>query len=282
MLLKRGEEEEFLGVQLVGGDDAQLHTAVEVLNDYEFDVLDFNLGCPVPKIAKRGAGAALGCDVERALRLFFGICRRSRHRLSAKIRILSETDPEPTVRLVRGLYEMGACAVTIHGRMPQAFFSGSVHYEIIRSVVDAVPIQIIGNGGIMNAETAKEMRRCCNCGPVMVARGAMGNPWLFQEIASDGKFMAPTLSELLNEIEAHVRDMTCFYGEKVAMRLARKIVHDYLRGRGFPGEIRNRASFLNTFEDLQLLLSAASSARVKYADRVRDGSILRERRLRYV
>ncbi len=278
-LLRRDAAEEFLGVQLVGGDPEQLRVALDVLNEYDFDVLDFNLGCPVPKVARKGAGAALGRNVERALALFALFRERSRHVLSAKIRILSETDPAPTMALVRGLYELGARAVTIHGRIKEAFYSGPVHYEIIRAVRESVPVQIVGNGGIMNADSAEQMRRESGCGPIMVARGAMGNPWLFRELSAGAAFTPPTVTELLAEVERHVLEMTQEYGEIVAMRMARKMVHDYLRGRGFAGEFRSGASFLNTMEDLRRFLAAAPAAHAESYWGQAESGLLRERLL---
>ncbi len=279
-MLRRDASEEFLGVQLVGGDPEQLRVALDVLNEYDFDVLDFNLGCPVPKVAKKGAGAALGRNVERALSLFSLFRERSRHVLSAKIRILSETDPAPTVALVRGLYALGARAVTIHGRVKEAFYSGPVHYEIIRAAAESVPVQIVGNGGIMNADSAGQMRRESGCGPIMVARGAMGNPWLFRELSDGTEFVPPTVAELLAEVEQHVREMTEEYGEAAAMRMARKMVHDYLRGRGFAGEFRSGASFLNTLADLHRFLAAAPAAHAESYWAQAENGLLRERLLR--
>ena len=116
-LMRRGSDEDFLAVQLVGGNLEHLRIAVDEINKHEFDVFDFNLGCPVPKVAKKHAGAALGKDVDEALKCFAMLAERTRFPITAKIRILDENDPEPTLKLVRGLAELGALAVTIHGRV---------------------------------------------------------------------------------------------------------------------------------------------------------------------
>lgn len=280
-MLLRGDEEDFLGVQLVGSDHEFIRIAIDAVNEYDFDVLDFNLGCPVPKVAKKGAGAALGRQLDKALACFEIFRARSSFPITAKTRIVSTEDPAPTVALVRGLAALGAQAVTIHGRIKEAIYSGPVYFELIREVIRQCPdIQIVGNGGIMERSGCEAMRRESGCGPVMLARGAMGNPWLFAELRDGAAFVPPTIGELLAEIELHVGEMVGLYGEKSAMPLARKIVHDYLRGRGFAGEFRSGASHLNTFDELRRFLAAAPAAHAaSYFDQVEAGN-LTERRLR--
>ncbi len=253
LMLQRGEGEDFLGVQLLGGDPELLKGALDVLNEYDFQVLDFNLGCPVPKVTKKCAGAELGLHIDRALACFALFRERSRFPLTAKIRILSETDPEPTVRLAKGLCGLGAQAITVHGRVKSKIYSGPVRFDMIREVVANIPVPVIGNGGIMTQAGAREMMLKTGCHAVMAARGAMGNPWIF-----DGQ--TPTVQALCEEMLRHIREMIALYGEGDAMRLARKIVHDYFRGRGFAGEYRGGASRLCTEKDLAELLSHAPEA----------------------
>ena len=250
-LLTRGEEEPWLGVQLVGSDPEHIKIAVDAVNERDFDVLDFNLGCPVPKVARKHAGAALGRDVERALACFGVIAARSRFPVTAKIRILDETDPAPTIALVRGLAELGARAVTIHGRVMANFYAGPVRCGIIAACREAVPVQIVANGGIMSGEDCRILRRGTGCDAVMVARGMMGNPWLFREIADGERFVPPTLAEWADLMRFQVGEMAALYGESAGMCIARKIVLDYLRGRGFGGAAKNRASQLRTLAEFR-------------------------------
>lgn len=251
MLLKRGEEEPWLGVQLVGGDLEHLKIAVDAVNECDFDVLDFNLGCPVPKVARKHAGAALGRDAERALACFRVLAARSRFPVTAKIRILDEYDPAPTLELVRGLADAGARAVAIHGRVMANFYSGPVHCEIIAACREAVPVQIVANGGIFTGDDCRNLRRDTGCDAVMVARGMMGNPWLFREIAAGEDFVPPTLAEWAEMMRFQVEGMAELYGETAGMCMARKIVLDYLRGRGFGGAAKNRASQLRTLAEFR-------------------------------
>jgi len=254
-MLVRGADEDFLGIQIVGSNHEFIKVAVDVLNGYDFNVLDFNLGCPVPKVAKKGAGAELGRHLDQALGCFALIRERSRHRISAKIRIIAEDDPAPTLALAQGLAQIGAGAITVHGRIKEAFYSGPVYFDIIRAVREALPAtQIIANGGIMDKAGYDLIRRETGCTAVMVARGAMGNPWLYRELA-DGDFLPPPREEVAQVMQDHIYDLIDFYGETTAMKLSRKLLHDYFKGRGFPKTLKNEISFLETRASFDIFIS---------------------------
>ena len=262
-LLFREADEPFLGVQLLGGRSDRLREAVERLNDFDFDVLDFNLGCPVPKVAKKCAGAELGLHPEEAARCFETVARHSRFPVSAKLRILDAEDPEPTLRLCRLLVENGARALTVHGRVKQAFYSGPVHFGIVRAVREAFPeIEVIANGGVRSRSSYEEIRRRTGCSRVMVATGAMGNPWIFRELTCPAGFRGPSAGEWRRVIEEQSSGMIRLYGEENACRRARKIFHDYLKGRGFPGSLRAVASQTSSAADLAAWLDTAVNSGV--------------------
>ena len=253
-MLYRGDDETFLGVQLVGAIPEHFAVAAKKLNEYDFSLLDINLGCPVPKVYGKGAGAALGRNRELALRCFEALAENSRFPLTAKMRIVHPEDPGPTVELAKGLAERGARAVTIHGRTREGFYSGEVDFAVIRAVRESLPgIPVIANGGIVSVETARIMREKTGCSRLMLAQGAMGNPWLFSQIAAGAP--DPSLEEWKEIVRDHVADMVALYGEETALRNARKIVHDYLKGRGFPAALRAEASKLTALADLDALLA---------------------------
>lgn len=254
-LLYRGGDEEFLGVQLVGAEPELLRRACEELSRHRFEVLDFNLGCPVPKVVKKGAGAALGRRREQALSCFSVLREYSPFPLTAKLRILDAADPAPTIELCRGLVELGARALTIHGRTLEHFYSGEVAAAIIDAVREALPgTPVIANGGVNSPESWAALRAASGCSRIMLAQGAMGNPWLFREIAGGAP---PSLAEWREVVLEHIDGMIELYGETTAMKCARKIIHDYLRGRGFPGSLRAEASLLSRRGDLLALLERA-------------------------
>ncbi len=271
-LAARGEEEEFLGVQVVGADPEWLKRSCEELNAREFSLLDFNLGCPVAKVVKKGAGAALGRRIDVALDRFRLLTQYSRFPVTAKFRILTHDHPAPTVELAVGLAELGAKALTVHGRTLEDFYTGPVRADIISAVREAVAkygIPVIANGGVRDRKTYDDLRRDSGCSRIMVAQGAMGNPWIFGELLNDAP--PPTLDEWKLEVRTHVAEMVALYGENSAMRQARKIIHDYLKGRGFAAEFRNRASLLCTFAEFEKWLDAAHPAAVSASRPFRRG-----------
>lgn len=245
----RSEEEDFLGVQLVGSDLDHLSKASEILNSMNFDVLDFNLGCPAPKVAKKGEGITLALkNPDHALRCVETLVKTSRFPVTAKTRIQSETDPELTVAFCKRLEETGISALTLHGRVMKMFYSGPVFYDIIKEVADTLSIDVIANGGALTTETHKELSEKSTCSRTMIARGALGNPWIFREVSdTDGK--PPTVTEFADELERHIREMAEFYGEIQGFKIARKTMLEYLRGRGYPSTLRASASFIATYDD---------------------------------
>lgn len=265
IMLRRSPADRWLGVQLVGCHADRIDKALGILNRHNFDVLDFNLGCPAPKVARKGAGAKLGQDCDKAANLMELIAKKSKIPVTAKIRIQDEADPAPTIKLVKKLIEAGAQAITIHGRIRSRFYAGPVHYQIIAAVREACNIQIIGNGNVMSQLSANEMRQKSGCDVVMVARGAMGNPWLFQELDSPENYSPPTVTELHKELQCHVLEMVDFYGEELAMKVSRKIILDYLKGRGFNGTLKAQVSFLKTVSDftnfMQLVIESSPGQR---------------------
>ena len=253
-MLKRSEEDKFLGCQLVGSSVEHAKIAMQELKAYDFDVIDLNLGCPDPKVAKKGAGAALGRNFELAKAIFSVIADNAKCPVTAKLRIVDADDVEPTLQLVKMLEDCGASAITIHGRIKEAFYSGPVDFEQIRLCRETLSIPVIANGGVMNFDNYSEIREQTGCDKVMLARGAMGNPWLFDELQNNKTFERPDVFELAEEIRLHITDTCNLYGEDQGMKLSRKIVHDYLKGRGFKSSYRAEASQMAQLEDLHNLL----------------------------
>ena len=255
-LLRRGEEEDFFATQLMGADPELLKRACAKLAGYELTLLDFNLGCPVPKVVKKGAGAALGQNIAQAHRCFAVLQSETDFQLTAKLRILHRTDPAPTLDLCAGLAALGATALTVHGRTRENFYGGEVSFDVIAAVREAFPqVQVVANGGVRSPETYRVMRERTGCSQVMLAQGAMGDPWIFRELSGEHP-EPPTLDEWREMVRFHVDEMVRLYGESSAMRQARKIVHDYLKGRGFPASARAAASTLTTRAELDDLLAA--------------------------
>ena len=258
LLTARDPSEDFLGIQLVGSEPDILTKAVQIVNSRDFSVLDFNLGCPAPKVAKKCEGISFVIHrPDEAVRAFSILTEHSRIPVTVKTRILSETDPEPTVRFALRLQEAGAQALTLHGRLMKNFYSGPVFFGIIRAVREALKIPVIANGGAMTEGSYRELVTQTGCANGMVARGACGNPWIFREIAA-GRPDPPTLTEFLSEIRLHFDSMLRFYGMENGFRISRKTLLAYLRGRGFPGELRASVSTLNSLDAFETLMKRAA------------------------
>ena len=255
--LIRGADEPWLGLQLLAADPERLSAAAERIRDLPFDVVDFNMGCPVRKVTRRGAGAAMCGSPDLAARCLGLLTEIVQSPVTAKIRVLKTDDAASTVALARKLYDAGVAALTIHGRTCEQVYSGAVAVNVIAAVREAVPIPVIANGGVYGVASANELRRATGCGRIMVARGAIGNPWIFRSLAV-GRDLAPSQDELIEVLEEHIAGIVALYGEDAGMRYGRKIISSYLCGRGYPSSLRDRVTSLCTWQDFTELLQEAS------------------------
>jgi nifR3 family TIM-barrel protein len=237
-------------VQLLGADPAQLGQCARMLSDRDFDLLDFNMGCPVPKVMKRGAGAALSRSIPFALECLEALVKNSRFPVTAKIRVLDHENPEPTVSYARALEAAGIRALTVHGRVWDRVYSGPVAFRVVSAVREALRIPVIANGGAMDRESANLLRKESGCSRIMIARGSMGNPWIFRELA-EPPGPPPSHEEICDEIGRHASDMMDLYGERDGIIMARKIILAYLVGRGYRRVHRRDASRLRSRRELE-------------------------------
>ena len=256
-ILHRGEDEPWLQVQLLGSLIQDLRLSVRLLRDgpWHFDALDFNMGCPVRKVLKRGAGAALPRTPEHALECLKMLRDEWPGPLTVKMRILDETCPDTTLAFAKQLQDIGIQGLAIHGRIAQRIYSGPVHAPIIRAVREHLSIPVTANGGVFSFQDALRLSQESNCTRIMVARGAIGNPWLFRELAAGKNLPPPPREEVLQVAEEHLAQMVTEYGEKPAMILGRKILCGYLHGRGFSHELKGQIVHITTWEDFQRLLA---------------------------
>lgn len=247
LILRRGGDEPWLAVQLLGSIPADVRRAAEMLRDMPFDAVDFNMGCPVRKIIRRCAGAALMQHPELAftcLEILRGVIDHKP--VTVKTRILDENDPEPTVAFCRELEKRGIDGLTLHGRLPSRMYAGPVATAVIRAVRESVRIPVTANGGVFSWHDAAELSRQTGCSRVMVARGAMGNPWIFRELQAGSDLPPPPHGEVCQIMRDHLLDMVELYGETGAMIIGRKIIHAYLVGRGYRRSLRTPAVSIRT------------------------------------
>jgi len=257
-MLSRGKNENWLGVQVVGSDLDHLKRCIEVINQYDFNILDFNLGCPAPKVTRKGEGSKLAETADKAAKALDVIVATSKIPVTSKIRILDEKDPEPTISLAKKLHNAGAQTITIHGRLRKNYYAGPVFYDIIKEVKNALKIDIIANGGVNNYDDYCEIRKKTTCDKVMIARGAMGNPWIFNEILNNKHWQPPTPKELSDEVNNHIMAMINFYDEELGLKVSRKIILDYMRGRGFPRILKTEVITIKDAKELKIFTDKLS------------------------
>lgn len=251
-ILMRGADEPWLGVQLLGSKLELIEKAAPMLGERDYDEFNFNMGCPVKKVVQRGSGAALLRQTELALSCV-RLLRRLWHgrHFTVKLRILHEHDPEPTVRFCRQLQDEGVEKITIHGRLASKIYSGPVATDVISAVRDNVTIPVIANGGIFSYADACALSEATGCRQVMVARGAIGNPWLFKELLTGEPGAGPSHEELCQTIEEHIRTMLPIYGERPALVAGRKIILGYLSGRGYHRALKLQAGAIQSVQEFR-------------------------------
>lgn len=249
LILRRGAEEPWLAVQLLGSIPADVRRAAEMLRDMPFDAVDFNMGCPVRKIIRRCAGAALMRHPELAfscLEIIRAVIADKP--VTVKTRILDENDPEPTVVFCRELEKRGIDGLTLHGRLPSRMYAGPVATAVIRAVRASLRIPVTANGGVFAWGDAAELSGQTGCRRIMVARGAIGNPWIFRELLAGADLPPPPHEEVCQVMRDHLLEMVELYGETGAMINGRKIIHAYLVGRGYRRSLRAAAVSIRTLE----------------------------------
>ena len=242
------------------GDEAEFcGRAAGMLMKYRPDILDINMGCPVPKIAGNGSGSALMKDPDRAYDIVRAVVQNSDVPVTVKIRAGWDESCINAPEFARIMESAGAMAVTVHGRTKNQMYHGKADWDIIRRVREAVNIPVIGNGDISCAEDAERMYRETGCDLGMVGRGSYGNPWIFHEIESfleTGEIPCPPdLNDRLDTMLRQAELAVGFKGERLAMAEARRQCAFYLRGMKGAAGYRGRCGQLSSIADVKELIS---------------------------
>ncbi|MCH5316484.1 MAG: tRNA dihydrouridine synthase DusB [Eubacterium sp.] len=254
-LLSLGADEKTAGAQIFGDDPEIMAQAAVKCLEFKPSIIDINMGCPAPKVAMNGGGASLMKNPALAGEIVKAVSKVVSIPVTAKIRKGWDDDCVNAVEMAQILEKNGAAAITIHGRTRKEMYSGKADLEIIRKVKEAVDIPVIGNGDIVDAQSAAIMLEKTNCDAIMVGRGAMGNPWVFQQInayLSDCIVIPPpSLTEKLSVMLKHVEKMIEYKGEYTAMREARHHAAYYTKGLRGGAKFRAEMGSLESFEQLQ-------------------------------
>ena len=229
-LLTVRPEERPAAVQLFGSDPEIMAEIAAQIEDGPYDVIDVNMGCPVPKIVNNGEGSALMKDPKRAEAVLSAMVRAVKKPVTVKFRKGFNDESVNAVEFAKMAESCGVAAVAVHGRTREQYYSGKADWDIIRRVKEAVKIPVIGNGDVFTPEDAGRLLEETGCDGIMVARGAKGNPWIFHRInhyLEIGEALpGPSVQEIREMILRHSRMLADYKGERVAMREMRlSLIH---------------------------------------------------------
>lgn len=252
--LKTCADDRPLGVQIFGSDPQVMAEAARIVTDGGVDLIDINMGCPVRKVIKAGAGAVLMRDPDLVERIIDAVKKAVRVPVTVKIRSGWTRGSINAVEIARIVENFGADAITVHPRTVDQGYSGLADWKIISDVKKAVQIPVIGNGDIRQPQDAVRMLKETSCDAIMVGRGALGNPWIFKGISQTLKGQKvdylPLLSERREMIENHWKMEARFLGERLAGKSFRKHILWYTKGLDNSHKFRELAGKLKDDESI--------------------------------
>ncbi|MCM1257948.1 MAG: tRNA dihydrouridine synthase DusB [Roseburia sp.] len=262
-LLQIEEEERPVSLQLFGSDPDVISEMAKQIEERPFDILDINMGCPMPKVVNNGDGSALMKNPVLAGKIIEKTVKAIKKPVTVKIRKGFDENHVNAVELAHIAEESGAAAVAVHGRTREQYYSGKADWEIIRKVKEAVKIPVIGNGDLTCGADVAAMEELTGCDGFMIARGAQGNPWIFKQILfymeTGTEMEKPNFQEMTDMLLRHARLLLEYKGEYIGIREMRKHAAWYTAGYRNSSKLRRRINEVENFEELKALFQEVSS-----------------------
>lgn len=267
-MLKIDAAERPTAIQLFGSVPEELAEASRMVEASGSDVIDLNMGCPVPKIVNNGEGSALMNNPKLAYEILSAMVKAVKIPVTVKFRAGWDDEHKNAVEIAKLAESAGVAAVTVHGRTRKQFYEGKADWNIIAAVKESISIPVFGNGDIFSAADGLNMMRQTGCDGVAVGRGADGNPWIFAQLknALEGNenFREVTLNEKLDLAAEHLRMLIDFKGEYISVKEMRRHISAYLKGMPHAAEFRCRFHKMDTYDDFCQLLEEYRECAEKY------------------